>query len=508
MSKSLAHIALKDTMRDPYERHINMNPEPRVPYPMEDLPATTLPAPVASPMPYNALENNTQPYTNNISRSKIVPFVESPTFSIHANIDARQNTASLQTNPITSLQDTAQPPGLAESARKFTRIHELAVKDATNFTKAIQLQWCETLLTYAFDFDFLAHYNINAELLKTTLKPEDILKNQKIILEHSFKVLTKLVALEYGPALYLLGTLYSHQPYLPIKNKTIVEKNDAKALEYYVMAAKSNHSEACYRAGISFEFMKGVPTNDRKQSHQWAIEYYLQGAEKCGNFACMYKLGIHYLYELKDPVTAINWFERATGSPYACYELGKIYEFTILPQQIQELLGIHGINQNCEKALHYYYKSASELQYPLAQWKLGYCYEHGQLGLPPIPGSSVAWYHKAATAVPKGNPLAMLSLAGWYFLGIPNLLEPNDAEAFKWLENCCQTTDGKIAKAEYIIANFILHGIGCQVDVPKAQHHLQRAMKLGYPKAKELHDRLITNLPDNAANRRPYKTTK
>lgn len=373
------------------------------------------------------------------------------------------------------------------SALKFYEIYSKTVADSAKFTPEIQLKWCETLLEYAFDDEFLGHYNINAERLKRELKPEERQKNQRVILEHSFKVLAKLISVKSGAALYLMGTLYSHQPYLQIKNKHIVSRNDERALEYYCRAANCDHSDACYRAGVCYEFQRGV-TISQQESLVMALNYYRRGADLFDNSACMYKLGMFSLYreQFRDVPQALKWFERASTqgeSPQALYELGKIYEFSSLPPPVQQLLTSNGITRQPSRALKYYYKCAADCNYPLAQWKLGHCYEFGELQLPVVAKKSIAWYAKAALAQPKGNAMAMLALSGWYLTGATAVLRPNDKEAFYWAQKSCSASEGKLARAEYALAYYLENSIGCDQDLAQAKIHYQRAASIGHSKA-------------------------
>nr|CAI6418591.1 AEL_HP1_G0006930.mRNA.1.CDS.1 [Saccharomyces cerevisiae] len=379
-------------------------------------------------------------------------------------------------------------------ALAFYQVYKKTITDSSKFTPEIQMQWCETLLTYAFNEDFISQYNINAEKLKRSLKPEEMLKNQKVILEHSFKVLTKLITLKWPPAMYLMGTLYSHQPYLPIKNKNIVIKNDEKALEYYCKAAKLNNSDACYRAGVCFEYQRGTssldPSPTKEQCIKKAFQYYQHGAEVCSNSACMYKLGMSHLYGLNmqktDVLLAIKWFDKAAqkgDSPQTLYELGKIYEFSVLPPEIQNLLFANGIRKDSQLAIKYYQQCAKDFEYSLAQWKLGNCYEFGDLGLPVVAKKSIYWYSKAAAAQPKGNPMAMLSLSGWYLTGAPNILKPNNKEAFNWALKSSKCSDGKLARTEFALGFYYEKGVGCEVDLDLAKQYYQRAARMGFRKA-------------------------
>ncbi|AMD22949.1 HHR180Cp [Eremothecium sinecaudum] len=394
----------------------------------------------------------------------------------------------------------------SEEALKFYKVYQTTINDALSFTPEIQLAWCEILLEYAFKPNFLSRYSINAKKLKRELTPQEREKNKATLLEHALKVLTKLLKMKYPPAIYLMGTLYSQQPYLDIDQEAIVPKNDVKALEYYRLAAKLGNADGCYRAGVSYEYGRGVPAGiSRRDCLLKAVQYYETGVplsrEQTGSTCSMYKLGIFQLNGLideetgtvivgQDVVSAVQWFEKATeneniASPQALFELAKIYEYDTLPPHIQQNLKSSHIPQDPVMALELYIKCACKCNYPLAQWKLGHCYEFGELNLPFSPAKSLAWYRLAATAKPRGNAMAMMSLSGWYLTGYPGILLPSDAEAFAWAARAAQAASGRLAKAEYGLGIFYEHGIGCDRDLNKALNHFNRAARLGHRRAIE-----------------------
>lgn len=383
-------------------------------------------------------------------------------------------------------------------AIRFYEIYKETVEDSTNFTPTIQLKWCETLFEYAFKDDYICEYNINAEKLRRQLTPDEMKKNQNVLIEHSFKVLSKLITKKYPAAMYLMGTLYSHQPYLKLSNKNIISRDDKKAFELYCIGAKFNHSDSCYRAGISFEYSRGVtvdPENGATREYmiQKALEYYERGASVCDNALCKYKLGMCYLYGFNDNVKldgssivepdiklAISWFEKSSNSQ-SIYELAKIYEFDGLSAPIKQLLKLNDIHKDNTKAISYYYKSASEFNNALSQWKIGYCYETGELNLPVDGKKSIAYYMKSAHN--NNNAMAMLSISGWYLTGCLNVLEANEEESFRWVFKSCKISEGKFSKAEYILGYYFENGIGCEANVGQAKLAYERAARLGYTKA-------------------------
>lgn len=501
-----------------YDKHINMFPpgatgtrtgaaapvlEPVAPYPLEDVAEVINPIPVGKQTTAGSSRRHVGAVESSSSSSSVNERYEKA-FQMDTERAAppppyeESETRILQEKAYRTEGDVRESPprerrrdlsNYSSAALHFYEVYRETVADSAKFTASIQMKWCETLLEYAFDDEFLSGYNINAEKLKRELKPEERQKNQKVILEHSFKVLAKLIALKHGPALYLMGTLYSHQPYLAIKNKNIVARNDERALEFYCRAAESDHSEACYRAGVCYELQRGVPrSTPQNEALVMALNFYRRGADLFENSACMYKLGMFSLYrpQFQDVPRALDWFKRASrrgDSPQALYELGKIYEFSSLAANIQQLLTDNGICRDPPRALKYYYKCAADCDYPLAQWKLGHCYEFGELSLPVVAKKSIAWYAKAALATPKGNAMAMLALSGWYLTGATDVLKPNDDEAFRWASKSCAASDGKLARAEYALAYYYENSIGCSRDLVKAQSHYQRAATIGHPKA-------------------------
>ncbi|CEP62022.1 Ack1p LALA0_S04e05974g [Lachancea lanzarotensis] len=436
--------------------------------------------------------------------------------------DRKSQKRSSSEKDLTPKRDLSQ---YSDIAIKFHKVYEATINDSPNFTAEVQMEWCETLLQFAFIEEFIANYNINGDKLKRTLSAAEMLKNQKIILEHALKVLTKLITLQHGPALYLMATLYSHQPYLDVKIQQVIARNDSKALDYYSRAAALDVSEACYRAGVCYEYKRGTPADlNGMRCMQKAIHFYEKGALDCDNIACMYKLGMLCLQGVKDAKqrsllnqdvkVAMSWFSRAIRrdekvgsapdpksqdstaggakkadrvSPQAMYELAKLYEFDGLAPALQESLTNAGVSRNTTKALQYYHRCATGYSYALAQWRLGQCYEFGQLNLGVAANKSIAWYAQAATAKPRGNPMAMMSLSGWYLTGATNVLKPNNNEAFKWARKASQASEGKLARAEYAIGFFYENGVGCTADPNAAREHYQKAAQAGHRKA---HDRL------------------
>lgn len=120
---------------------------------------------------------------------------------------------------------------------------------------------------------------------------------------------------------------------------------------------------------------------------------------------------------------------------------------------------------------------SARLGYAPSQYKLGLAYEFGQLGLNIDPRRSIAWYTKAAQ---QGEADAELALSGWYLTGFENILVQSDKEAYLWGR---KAADKGLAKAEYAVAYFLEHGVGCEQDLEEARRWYVRSAGQGNQRA-------------------------
>lgn len=376
-------------------------------------------------------------------------------------------------------------------ALQFRQVYEQTINDASKFTPHIQLKWCETLLEFAFNPNYIIQYTVNAERLNRPLNDIEMIKNQKIMVTHALKVLNKLTNLQYNKAFYLLGSLYSHKvTHFKLINYEFIEKNDSIALKNYQIGAELGDMDCCYRVGISFEYMKGTDLN--LNIHDCllnAIKFYQMGAE-LGNVDCMFRLG-NLLVEcpkdtsLRNLNTGIFWYQEASrlGNNHACFALGQIYEFNNLNESLQDALLINDkiMVPDYEKSLKYYYNCATKFNYSIAQWRIGHCYEFGEMGLPVNGMKAMAWYYQSSLMDGKRsiNAMGMLGIAGFYFTGIRNILNSNYQESFKWLLKANEVSRGKIPRIDFALGKYYEMGIGCPIDINRSQFHYERAAKNG-----------------------------
>ncbi|KAI9007375.1 hypothetical protein BC832DRAFT_530668 [Gaertneriomyces semiglobifer] len=273
------------------------------------------------------------------------------------------------------------------------------------------------------------------------------------MVDEGFSLLKELSRSGYADAMYTLGTAY------------LDDKKDQLGYNQLMQAAKRSHPGACYMMGRCAERGRGT-----KKSSRLALEFYTKAAT-AGYKPALYRMGLAELKgELglrKDPKKAVTWLRRAAAvadkdHPQPLLQLCLLYE-TGVPPHIKP-------DDNYARDLLI---EAANLEYGPAQYKLGCCYEFGKLGCPVDLRESILWYMKAA----KNNDAdAQFALAGWYLKGLPGVLELNDHAAYTWTYKAA-TQDHP--KAQYAVGYFCEKGIGCTVNLPKAQRWYAIAERSG-----------------------------
>jgi uncharacterized protein len=126
--------------------------------------------------------------------------------------------------------------------------------------------------------------------------------------------------------------------------------------------------------------------------------------------------------------------------------------------------------------LELYHKAAS-LGFAPAQFRLGVCYEYGNLGCEVDPRKSIAWYSRAAE---QGYAEAELSLSGWYLTGADGILPQSDQEAYLWARKAAEKAS---AKAEFAVGYYTETGIGTSANLAEAKQWYFRAAEQGQKRA-------------------------
>lgn len=297
-------------------------------------------------------------------------------------------------------------------------------------------------------------------------------KHKNDLFDEGYKFLKKLSHAGYPDAQHYLATWYK-------------QDNDwDKAYPLFLQAAKHNHPISSYEIASYYE---------SKKNYKKASQYYKKSASQ-GYPLAMHRLGMAALkgemHMRKDVKNAVKWLKRAAAtstreknSAASAYELSNLYEKGMPPViYSDELYALELLVQ------------AAELDYPPAQFKLGWCFEYGELGCPTDAVQSIHWFLLAAE---NNEPNAQFSLAGWYLTGAEGIIEPNDGEAFHWAKKAAEQ---KFVKAEYAVAYFYEMGIGIEKN-------LENAMKWYKIAADHGDQRAIQRLENEKTGKKNEKST-
>jgi hypothetical protein len=100
------------------------------------------------------------------------------------------------------------------------------------------------------------------------------------------------------------------------------------------------------------------------------------------------------------------------------------------------------------------------------------------LTCPKDPALSIHFYTGAAE---RGHALSQMALCAWYMVGVPNVLEKDEAEAYEWARKAAEQG---LAKAQYTVGYFTEMGIGCRRDPLEANVWYVRGADQGEERAK------------------------
>ena len=197
-----------------------------------------------------------------------------------------------------------------------------------------------------------------------------------------------------------------------------VEQNFSKAAELYIKASEQGYARAQQKLAICYFMGEGVDQDIDK-----AFEWCKKSAEQ-GRAYAQYLLGYCYYNGQgteQDLKQAVLWFEKAAvqGDADAQYYLGDCY------------LEGEGVEEDHEKAAFWYAKAADQ-NYPQAQFKLAYRYLKGD-GIDCDHEKAIFWYTKSAE---QGYDPAQYSLGICYKYG--ECTEKDLEKAFNWFEKAAE----------------------------------------------------------------------
>ncbi|KAI8989553.1 hypothetical protein BDB01DRAFT_718384 [Pilobolus umbonatus] len=272
----------------------------------------------------------------------------------------------------------------------------------------------------------------------------------------------------------------------------------SSAFQWYVQAAKHQHPEALYRAGVCCELGIGTEKDGAR-----AISYFRKGAYLL-HVPSMYKLGVimlrGYCGNAISKRESIIWLQRAAMTPSisdAGVDLNLIGTDSeaALPHALHALAMVH-LNKECEntslipdtvyaiKLLH----KAAKRRYAPSLSKLGECYEYGHF-CPEDEKRSIYYYTLAAQ---QNYPEAALALSGWYLTGSlkTKVLQQSDREAYLWAYKAAHLAKdiqpkSIAAKAYFTLGIFYENGIGITASIDIASRWYRKASRLGHVNATE-----------------------
>ncbi|KAK6380411.1 Chitin synthase 4 [Exophiala oligosperma] len=286
---------------------------------------------------------------------------------------------------------------------------------------------------------------------------DDLLKEAKHILQ-------KLSDRSYPFAQYYLADGYASGLF----NKG--REDWDRAFPLFLAASKHGHAEAGYRTALCYEFGWGSRVDAAK-----AVQFYQHAASK-NHPGAMLRLGRACLTGdmglTKKYREGVRWLKRGAESAdfqynQAPHDLGCLHETGYGPDVFKD-----------ESYAAQLYTKAADLGHVEANYRLGQAYELGQLNCPQDPALSIHFYTGAAE---RGHAESQMALCAWYMVGVPNVLDKDEAEAYEWAK---KAADQGLPKAEYTVGYFTETGIGCRRDPLEANVWYVRAAEHGEERAK------------------------
>lgn len=243
-----------------------------------------------------------------------------------------------------------------------------------------------------------------------------------------------------------------------------------KSFPLFLAASKHGHAEAGYRTALCYEYGWGCRVDAAK-----AVQFYQHAASKnhpgamlrLGRACLTGEMGLTKRYR-----EGIRWLKRGSESAdlqynQAPFDLACLHEEGYGPDVFKD-----------ESYAAQLYTKAASLGHAEAGFRMGEAYEFGQLSCPKDPALSVHFYTGAAEA---GHAQAQMALCAWYMVGVEEVLEKDEGEAYEWAR---RSAEQGLPKAQYTVGYFTEMGIGCRRDALEANVWYVRAADQGEERAK------------------------
>lgn len=220
---------------------------------------------------------------------------------------------------------------------------------------------------------------IPAQTPGNVMEVEKAIEKREDLIREAMSLLKRIADRGHPQSQYFLADCYANG-IGTVKNKQDFDR----AYPLFVLAAKHNHPDASYRAGVCCENGWGC----RRESAK-ALQFFKKAAAALHPGA-MYRLGIADLNgELglsKSPKEGVKWLKRSAENataefPHALHELALLHE-----RGVDNVLFVD-FEYSTELLAQ-----AAELGYAPSAYRLGECYEYGKMGCPQDPALSIHYY--------------------------------------------------------------------------------------------------------------------
>lgn len=249
----------------------------------------------------------------------------------------------------------------------------------------------------------------------------------------------------------------------------------SKAFLFYLLASKQNHSESSFKVAVCYEYGAGT-----KKDNNRAVLFYRKAAS-LGDKMAIHKLALILLFgklgQKRNMKEGMTWLKIAASNansehPEALHDLAQCYE---------KEGGCPVILSDEQYALHLY-NTAANYGFAPSQYRLGMCFEFGQLNCEIDAYESIKWYVKAAG---QGMAAAELALSSWYKNGAEDhngnqIIQQDEDTCFQW---ALRAANREYFPAFFTIGYYFEVGIGVTRDLEEAKIWYEKASNGGSKRA-------------------------
>ncbi|EEQ82625.1 hypothetical protein NCER_100623 [Vairimorpha ceranae BRL01] len=273
-----------------------------------------------------------------------------------------------------------------------------------------------------------------------------------------------------------------------------ITKNPKNSFNYYIVSAKQNNKFGTYRLAQAYEKQKRT-----KDGYTKAL-YFYRCAAKLG---CIYGMHTYGSILLRGDLNSNKEFDTGlfylklasrkanTSYPYPFYDLGQVYESSN---------SCSDIDADDDYAFKMYERGCN-LGCPNSLYRLGKCFELGQLFKTPNMKIAIEYYKRAAD---KGHMDAQYLMSKFFFTGLDGVLSVNYNQSFTYALLAAARGHPEGA---YSAGEFFEKGYGMKKNPLLALWWYTISSSLGYKNAETRMNKLRNSVNiDNIGPSRQYKS--